>query len=159
MCQVLDDGTKLTYRMHNANSLYRLLSSKIWLLDPLLASKWIQLLDPLIALPCTNLNKNIRKHLQLSSKLVFWKAVPRAFVLSETFSSEAQSNQDGRLILKRFLKRDSQRLQRQTAATWRLVNQFFPTFWSFSTDGYERSVTCTDTFFDHLLLCNRSLIA
>ena len=47
-----DDMTRLTYRMSNAHSLYILNGKQIRLPDLLLVSKWIQLLDPLLALPC-----------------------------------------------------------------------------------------------------------
>ena len=37
--------------MYNSHSLYRLIGWRIWLPYPLLASKWIQLYDPLLATP------------------------------------------------------------------------------------------------------------
>ena len=47
-----DDKRRLTHRLYDAYSSSRLKGSWIWLPDLLLASMWIYLVDPFLALPC-----------------------------------------------------------------------------------------------------------
>ena len=56
-----------------SHKLYRLAGLWIWFADPPLARKWIQLLDPLLSLPCTNGNESLVSQLLIGFAGPRWK--------------------------------------------------------------------------------------